>query len=215
MRIVIIYFLSSLFLISSYSQTRVNKFAIFVPSNFYSYGEGQGSLNNVVRNSEAMAFRYTTYDTLKKKGMVYELLFNTVTGYYKNIISSNTILEVYDLHINANFILPMVIFYKKNMEHFLGTEIGIGALVFRDYLDENNTILPYNSSTLKELKFGKYWSSTFILDYNFDLKITKKIGFDLGLRYYTTIPFFEKAADYKVTQGTGISFKFGLSFQFK
>jgi len=197
------------------AQKRVNKIGVYVPSSFYSYGESAGSLNNVVRHSEAMAFKYKTYDTVKKKGMVYELLFSNPDGYYKNILGPNTTLRVNDVYINVNFIFPVVLFYTKSMEHFIGVGIGAGTLAYRDYMDENNSELAYNITSLKELKFGKYWTSNFILDYDFDVKLSRRIGLNLGIRYFTSIPFIEKTADYKVTQGTGLTFKYGLFYQFR
>ena len=198
------------------SQHRINKFSASILSNLYSYGEGQGSLNNVVRLSEGLAFTFKTYDTVKKhKGMIYEFTANTTTAYYKNIIGNNSVLEVNDLHTNINLIFPMFIFYKKDIEHCFGIGIGIGTLAGRDYLDENNNFLPYNSTNLKDIKFGKYWTSSFMLDYELDLKFSKRLGLNLGLRYTTETPVHSGNTQYVITQGTGLSFKYGIFYQFK
>jgi hypothetical protein len=118
-------------------KNRIKKFSASIQSNFYSYGEGQGSLNNVVRLAEGLSFTYKTYDSVKARGMIYEFVSNTTTGYYKNILSSNSILEVSDIYTNINFIFPVLILHRNKIEHCIGAGIGIGTLAGRDYLDEN------------------------------------------------------------------------------
>ena len=200
----------------SFAQKRVKKISLYTTSNFYSYTQSDGYLNNVVRNSEeGMSFQYKTIDTSKKKGMIYELTSNSTSAYYKNILGSNTILNVTDLHANVNFIFPMIMFYKKSMDHCLSVGIGIGTLAARDYLDESNNLLPYNNSNLKEQQFGKFWTSNIILDYEFDFRMTKKIGCKMGLRYFTPTPISSNNTDYKISQGTGIGIKYGLFYQFR
>ncbi len=200
---------------SASAQNRVNKLSLSLLTNLYSYGEGQDHLNNVVRLGEGFGFTYKTYDTVKKRGMIYELMSNITTAYYKNILSASSVLEVNDLHLNLNLILPIIIFYKRNMEHSLGVGIGIGTLIGRDYLDENNNILAYNTTNLKELKFGKYYTSSLMLDYEFNLKFTKKIGMNVGIRYSTATPVQSNRSNYLISQGTGLGFKYGVFYQFK
>lgn len=197
------------------AQNRLNKLSLNVLSNLYSYGEGQGSLNNVVRLAEDINIRYKTYDTVKAKGMVYELAITNRVGYYKNVLNGSSILEVNDTHINTNFILPIIIMHRKNMEHNLGVGIGVGTLMYRDYNDENNIVLPYNTTNLKELQFGRYFTSSLILDYEFNFNLSKKIGFALGLRYTTSTPVHSGNLNYLVSQGTGIGFKYGVFYKFK
>lgn len=197
------------------AQNRVNKLSVSIQSNFYTYGEGRGSLNDVLRLAEGVSITYKTYDSVKSKGMIYEFVTNTTSGYYKNILSNNSVLEVSDIYTNLNFIFPILILHSNKIEHCFGAGIGVGTLAGRDYIDEKNKILPYNSTTFKEIKFGKYWTSSFMLDYELDLKISKRIGLNLGLRYTTATPINSGKADYLITQGTGLSFKYGLFFQFK
>lgn len=197
------------------SQSKVKKLSASIQSNFYTYGEGRGSLNNVVRLAEGLSFTYKTYDTVKGKGMIYEFVTNTTSGYYKNVLSSNSVLEVNDIYTNLNFIFPLLILHTSKIEHCLGAGFGVGTLAGRDYLDENNNVIPYNSTTFKQLNFGKYWTSSFMLDYELDLKFSKRIGVNLGLRYTTATPINSGKSNYIITQGTGISFKYGLFYQFK
>lgn len=193
---------------------RVHKFSTNIQSNFYSYGEGYGSLNDVVRLAEGISFTYKTIDTSKAKGMIYEFTANTTSAYYQNILSGNSILEVSDFYTNLNFIFPILILQTKRIEQCIGVGIGIGALASRDYLDENNNVLNYNSTTLKELKFGRYFTNGLLLDYQIDIKLSKRIGFNLGARYTTSTPIHKGDANYIVTQGTGLSFKYGVFYQF-
>ncbi len=197
------------------AQNRVNKLSLNALSNLYTYGEGQGSLNNVVRLGEDINIRYKTYDTVKSKGMIYELTVANRTGYYKNVLTGNTILEVNDLHANLNFIFPILIMHKKNMEHSLGVGVGLGTLMARDYYDENNVVLAYNTTYLKEVKFGRYFTSSLLLDYEFNFNLSKKIGFLFGLRYTTSTPVHSGNLSYLVSQGTGIGFRYGVFYKFK
>ncbi len=208
-------FFVAIILFSSHisAQQRVNKFSVNLITNLYSYGDGQGHLNNVVRLAEDINFRYKTYDTIKGKGMIYELAVADRQGYYKNVLAGNSVLEVSDLYANANFIFPVFIIRKKNMEHFFGAGLGIGTLISRDYADETNTVLPYNLTSLKEVKFGCYWTSALILDYEYNFNLSKKVGFSLGLRYTTSTPVHSGNLTYTTSQGTSIGFKYGLFFK--
>jgi hypothetical protein len=162
-----------------------------------------------------MSFQLKIIDTAKKKGMIYELTLNSTSSYYENILGPNNILNITDLHTNINFIFPVVMFYQKRFDHCISVGLGIGTLAARDYFDKYSNLLVYNNSNLKELKFGKYWTSNIILDYDFDFRITKKIGFKIGARYFTPIPILSKNIDYKISQGTGFGIKYGLFYQFK
>lgn len=199
----------------SKSQYRVNKLSLTAQTNFYSYGEGQGSLNNVVRLGEGFGVNFKTYDTIRKKGMIYELNLTNPTAYYKNVLGPNTVLEVNDLYANLNLIMPMLILYQEKIEHTLGVGISFGTLAGRDYYDENNNVLPYNTTNFKEVKFGRYWTTSFILDYELGLKFGKRYGFNLGFRYNIVAPVHNGNLAYLISQGTGITFKYGLFYQFK
>jgi hypothetical protein len=65
------------------AQNRVNKISANLVTNFYSYGDGQGHMNNVVRLREDLSISYKTYDTVKNSGMIYEVLVSNPTAYYK------------------------------------------------------------------------------------------------------------------------------------
>jgi hypothetical protein len=197
------------------AQQRVNKLSVNMLNNLYSYGDGQGHLNNVVRLAEDINFRYKTYNTVKRKGMIYELEVTNRQGYYKNVLPGNSVLEVSDLYANANLIFPVFIIHKKNMEHSFGTGIGVGTLMSRDYTDETNTVLLYNSTSLKEVKFGRYYTSALILDYEYNFNLSKKVGFALGLRYTTSTPVHSSNLTYTISQGTNIGFKYGLFYKFR
>lgn len=199
------------------AQHRINKLSISTFANFYSFGEAGGHLNNVVRFDIPFSIAFKTFDTVKRSGMVYELMFNNVIAYYKNILPNNNTLEVNDLFVNTNFIFPMLVFYnnKTKMEHFLGVGLSLGTLAGRDYYDESNKALDYNTTAFKELKFGKYWTSALLLDYQFDFKLDKRLGCTMGLRYATSTVFSSKKTDYTISQGTSFAFKYGLFYQFK
>jgi len=202
-------------LVRGHSQSRINKLSVNSLTNFYSYGEGKGPLNTVVRLGEGLAFKFTTYDTVKKSGMMYELSTMNTTAFYKNIISSGSVLEVNDLHANIAFIFPIVIMYQKRMEQSLGFGICITTLLGRDYYDESGNSLPYNSSILPELKAGKYWSGLFMFDYELSLRFSKRMSYNLGLRFTTSSPVQSPISGFEISQGTGIAFKFGMSYKFK
>jgi hypothetical protein len=91
----------------------------------------------------------------------------------------------------------------------------IGTLAGRDYYDENNTVLTYNSTSLKEVKFGRYITSCLMLDYELNLKFSKRLGLNFGFRYTTATPIHSNNLDYIISQGTAISFKYGMFYQFK
>lgn len=203
-----------LFTNSITGQSRVKKLSVNLFTNLYSYGDGQGHLNNVVRLGEDIGFTYKTFDTVKKRGMIYELNTMNTIAYYKDILNSNRVLEVNDLYTNLNFIFPFFILYKERIDQIFGVGIGIGTLAERDYLDENNNLLPYNTINLKEIKLGKYWTSSLILDYELSLKFYKKFGLNLGFRYTTTTPVRKGNLNFIVTQGTSLAFKYGFFYQF-
>jgi len=207
----------SLFILNcSIAQKKIQKLSVNTFANFYSFGEAGGSLNNATRFDIPFSITYKSIDTAKNKGMVYELLFNNIISYYKNVLPNNNILEVNDLYMNANFIFPMLLFYNKaKMEHFLGVGISVGNLLGRDYVDESHKIIDYNTTTFKELKFGKYWTSSLLLDYQFDFKFDKRLGFNIGVRYATSSVFSSKKVDYRISQGTSFAFKYGLFYQLK
>ncbi len=214
MRFIILFLLLSISLYSV-SQNRVNKVSLNYFDNFYSLRSSVGQNNSVVRIGDGMTLNFKTYDTVKKSGMIYELQLNTTNSYYNNVIGTNRLLNVEDLHLNFNFIFPMLLFYKKNLEQSIGVGIGVGTLAARDFLDENNSLLQYNSTTLKEISFGKHWTSSLLLDYEFNFKLTKRIGFNLGLRYSSASPLGSKSGDYLISQGTSIGIRYGLHYQFK
>ncbi len=147
------------------AQSRVNKLSVNAFANFYSYGEGQGYLNNVVRLGDIFGFTYKTYDTIKNKGMIYELNGINTTAYYNNILSGNRVLGVDDTHLNLNFIFPILIFYQKRVDQSFGLGLGISTLAERYYFDENNNELPFNSTNFKEVQFGQYWTASAMLDF--------------------------------------------------
>lgn len=213
MRLIIFLLLLNISL-TSISQNRVNKVSLNYFDNFYSLRSSVGQNNSVVRIGDGMTLNFKTYDTVKSKGMIYELQLNTINAYY-NTIGANRLLNVEDLHLNFNFIFPMLLFYKKNLEQSIGFGIGVGTLAARDFLDENNSLLQYNSTTLKEISFGKHWTSSLLLDYEFNFKFTKRIGFNLGLRYSAASPLGSKSGDYLISQGTSIGIRYGLHYQFK
>jgi hypothetical protein len=197
------------------AQNRINKISANLVTNFYSYGDGQGHMNNVVRLREDLSISYKTYDTVKNSGMIYEVLVSNPTAYYKNILPGNSILEVNDLYANLNIIFPFLILHSKRIEHSFGAGIGIATLGSREYYDENNNQLPYNSTNLKEIKFGSYWHATGLLDYELNLKFSRKIGVNFGIRYTSDAPFHKGNSTYVFTQGTSVGFKFGMFYQFK
>jgi hypothetical protein len=197
------------------AQSRVKKLSINSHTSFYSYGEGQGHLNNVVRLAEDIGITYKTYDTVKKKGMIYELSTMNTTAYYKNILPGNAVLEVNDLFTNFNFIFPMLLLYQGSVDQIFGVGLGIGTLAGRDYLDDNNNLLPYNTTNFKEVKFGKYWTGSLMLDYELSMKFYKRIGLNLGLRYTAPAPVHSNDLNFTISQGTGLTFKFGMFYQLK
>lgn len=209
--------ISLLFWSITHAQHRMTKLSVNTFANFYSFGEAGGHLNNVVRFDIPFSIAFKTFDTVKRSGMVYELMFNNITAYYKNILPSNNTLEVSDLFVNANFIFPMLVFYnnKTKMEHFLGVGLSLGNLAGRDYYNESNKALDYNTTSFKELKFGKYWTAALLLDYQFDFKLDKRLGFSMGLRYATSSVFSIKKTDYTISQGTSFAFKYGLFYLLK
>ncbi len=195
------------------AQHRVNRLSGNLFTNFYT-GSG-GHLNKVVRLSENVGFSFKTYDTIKKRGMIYEVLSSSTTAYYKNVLGGGNVLQVDDEHLNLNFIFPMLISSNGLLGHDLGIGLGLGTLAYRDYYNENGVALPYDEGGFKELKFGKYWTTTAIIDYEFSMKWGKRYGFKLGLRYATPIPIRERSPGYAISQGTGIAFKYGVFYQFK
>lgn len=197
------------------AQSRINKLSVTGFTNFYSYGEGAGHLNDVVRLGETFGLAYKTYDTLKNKGMIYELNGTNTNAYYKNILSGNNVLKVGDTHINLNFIFPIFILYRKGIDQSFGVGLGVGTLAERYYFDEDNNELPFNSTNFKEAQFGRYWTTSAMLDYELSWKWTKKIGINVGLRYTTSTPVNSGDLNFKISQGTGLSFKYGLIYQFK
>jgi hypothetical protein len=203
------------FSIGASAQHRMTQLGLSSVSGFYSYGEGQGSLNNVVRLSLGMSFQLKTIDTVKKSGMVYEINFNNPTAYYKNAVTSNSILEVNDVYMNANFILPIFFLYRPRIQHFFGVGFGVGTLMWRDYIDENHTLLDYNNTTLEEVHFGNCWTTAFMLDYGMDYKLSKRTAFSVGVRYVLDGPVHAGKLAYVVTQGSGLNVSFGLSYIFK
>ncbi|MEJ7912446.1 MAG: hypothetical protein WKF70_04780 [Chitinophagaceae bacterium] len=210
-------YLSLFFLIcwsqSAAAQHRVNKLSVNFFTNLYT--RGSGHLNKVVRLSENAGFSFKTYDTLKKRGMIYELLSTNTTAYYKNVLGGGNILEVADEHLNLNFIFPMLISTNGSLEHSLGVGVGVGTLAYRDYYNENDVVLPYDEGGFKKLKFGNYWTTALLIDYEFSMKWSKRVGLNLGLRYATPVPIRESNLGYDVSQGTGIAFKYGVFYQFK
>jgi hypothetical protein len=56
--------------------------------------------------------------------MIYELLTNNTTAYYKKVLNGNSILKVNDLHTNLNFIFPFLILHQKRIEHCFGVGVG-------------------------------------------------------------------------------------------
>lgn len=195
------------------AQSRFNKLAVNNFSNFYTYGDGKGSLNNVVRLSESFGFSFKTYDTIKKRGMIYELMTNNPTAYYKNVLPNNT-LEVNDIYVNLNLIFPILIAYKERIEHSIGVGVGAGTLADREYSDENNTLLPFNSTNFKQVRFGKYWTTNLLLDYEMSLKFSGRIYLNLGMRYNTSTPVHSGQLEYTISQGMGLMFKYGLAYRF-
>lgn len=182
--------------------------------NFYSLGEGYKPINDVVRLGDGFGITYKTYDTVKKRGMTYELMGNSTRAYYERALGNST-LKVDDLHMNFNFIFPFLMFYTKSIDQTFSVGLGIGTLAERDYLDENNNLLPHNSTNLKEINFGKYWESSLMLDYEISFRWSKRIGINLGLRYLSPAPIHSNKIDYDFSLGTGLAFKYGMFYQFK
>ncbi len=120
--------------------------------------------------------------------MIYELLTNNTIGYYKNVLSGDSILEVDDLHANLLFIFPMYIFYNKRITHSIGIGVGVGTILGRDYYGENNKLLDYNNTNLKEIKAGTSLTSSILLDYEVDIKFAKRWGYSAGIRLTTASP---------------------------
>lgn len=214
MRYLIFYFIL-FFHLSVIGQSRVKKLSLNGISNFYSMGEGFTPLNNVVRLSDdGLSIVFKTYDTIKNKGMIYEFMGNSTIAYYKNGIGGNT-LKVDDFHANFNFIFPVFIFYTKRIDHTFSVGLGIATLAERDYYDENNNLLPYNSTNLQEVKFGRYWGGTGIFDYELSFMWTKRIGTNFGLRYTFASPVHSSnKLAYGFSQGTALGIKYGFFYQF-
>jgi len=110
---------------------------------------------------------------------------------------------------------PAIMFYQRRFDRCLSIGFGIGTVAARDYFDESNNLLQFNNSYLKEIKIGNFWKSNIILNYEFDFRITKKIRFKIGARYFTPTSILAKNTDYKISQGTGFAVKYGLFYQFQ
>lgn len=91
------------------------------------------------------------------------------------------------MHANLNFIFPFLIFHTNRTDQTFSVGISIGTLAERDYYDESNNLLSYNSTNLKAVKFGRYWEGSGMLDYEIGFRWTKRVGinldFDTLLRY--------------------------------
>jgi len=91
---------------------------------------------------------------------------------------------------------------------------GLGTAVERDYYDGNDNLLPYNSTDLKKIEFGKYWEVSLLLDYELNQQWTKRIATDFGFRYSNPAPIHHNEFVYPINQGTAVGFKLGLSYKF-
>lgn len=213
MKILLILFLT-LNLLKIQAQDKIHRINVTLNNSLYSYGEGSGYLNNVVRFDEGFGITYKSFNTLKKRGMIYELLFDSRTAYYDNILSNNNKLEVSDFYLNTNLIFPVYTIRKKIFEHWFSAGLGASFLVERDYLDNENNILPYDNSQFKEIKAGKHKSFSFILDYSLDINFSKKIGGILGIRYSTNSFYNDNSTPYIPGKGTDFSMRYGVFYQF-
>jgi len=183
-------------------------------SNLYSYGRHQGPYNNTVRTAIGMAINLEIVDTLKKKGMIYEIGLSPTSGYYNGFAPNNTILEVEDTHANVLLIFPMFILNKNNITHRLGIGIGASTLLYRDYYDENGTLISTNTTNYPDLPAFKFWQPRAVIDYELALRGGKKMGYVFGLRYNIPPPSRGYAGSFIVTEGEGVSIKFGLYLRF-
>lgn len=199
---------------SSFSQNRINKFSLDGFDNFYSLNSNQGYNNDVVRHGDGLSIGFKTYDTLKKRGMIYELIVNNTNAYYENIFGIGGILNVENTFVSANFIFPVLLFHRAGMEQTFSAGLCISTLGARDYYNSNNNLLSYNETTLKNVPFGKYWTSALILDYDFNFKIYKKIGFNIGIRYTAASPVNSSKIDYNASLGNSLGVKYGIHYQF-
>lgn len=209
----LLYILFILLIQSIHAQNRYHKLSVATDMNMYSYGDSRGSLNNTVRTGIGFTFQWESVDTAKKSGMVYETGLCTTSGYYK-MLPGNNVLEVEDTHLSAGIILPIFILFRGNLTHRLGLGIGVSTLLYRDFYDENGTVLSGTSPNYPDVSAFKYWNPKFHLDYELAVRSGKRSGFIFGTRYNVTRAGSNSANGYKITEGSGVSVKLGLYYRF-